>query len=346
MEEDVITTRDYTGVTTKQIVIEMLRENTGGHILDSGGAYGRNWERNQTKDFDRAPACSVDWSVWRNSGVSEGHGKLSAATTVSLYHWMNHCLQFDADLQAELDRFVAENEHESWLEVQELFADHLYELGRLEAEPRTVNTYNDPDNIDLSQVLQYVELYLDGDHEPSHLIISVHGGCDVRGGYTSPKVFRLRDDYSAVLGQAKVRCVGLGHTAASWYADDPCWRSFTINDSEGILDLPEDFSKLPAFDLDWLQDKPTVRDITDAIATADRQRDHLNQSSYPNKVELLASLVRVRESLVSHQLLAAATCLLEESPGGALLLADKVMYLVSNELPEEPFAKLYVYTEF
>ena len=28
--------------TTKEVVREMLKENTGSHFLDSGGAYGRN----------------------------------------------------------------------------------------------------------------------------------------------------------------------------------------------------------------------------------------------------------------------------------------------------------------
>lgn len=32
---------------TKHLIYEMLTENTGRHMLDSGGAYGRNWERNQ-----------------------------------------------------------------------------------------------------------------------------------------------------------------------------------------------------------------------------------------------------------------------------------------------------------
>ena len=34
---------------TKEIIYGMLIENTGTHFLDSGGAYGRAWERNQGK---------------------------------------------------------------------------------------------------------------------------------------------------------------------------------------------------------------------------------------------------------------------------------------------------------
>jgi len=43
---------------TKEIIYNMLTENTGRHMLDSGGAYGRNWERNQVKtieDFENEP---------------------------------------------------------------------------------------------------------------------------------------------------------------------------------------------------------------------------------------------------------------------------------------------------
>ena len=37
---------------TKQLIYKMLTQNTGAHFLDSGGAYGRNWERNQVKTIE------------------------------------------------------------------------------------------------------------------------------------------------------------------------------------------------------------------------------------------------------------------------------------------------------
>ena len=42
------------------IVSEMLKENTGTHFLDSGGSYGRSWQRNQKRDFEKEEACIVD----------------------------------------------------------------------------------------------------------------------------------------------------------------------------------------------------------------------------------------------------------------------------------------------
>ena len=38
--------------TIEQTIFEMITENTGSHMLDSGGAYGRNWQRNQGKTID------------------------------------------------------------------------------------------------------------------------------------------------------------------------------------------------------------------------------------------------------------------------------------------------------
>ena len=41
---------------TKQVIYNMLTENTGTHFLDSGGTNDRPWQRNKFKtidDFDR-----------------------------------------------------------------------------------------------------------------------------------------------------------------------------------------------------------------------------------------------------------------------------------------------------
>ena len=39
-------------MNAKELIYKMLTENTGVHMLDSGGAYGRNWERNQVKTIE------------------------------------------------------------------------------------------------------------------------------------------------------------------------------------------------------------------------------------------------------------------------------------------------------
>lgn len=49
---------DYTPVEKQ--VAKMLTENTGIHMIDSGGAYGRAWQRNrEVEDFRLRPAVTV-----------------------------------------------------------------------------------------------------------------------------------------------------------------------------------------------------------------------------------------------------------------------------------------------
>jgi hypothetical protein len=37
--------------TTEQVLIGVLKGNTGRAICDSGDVYGKHWERNQNRDF-------------------------------------------------------------------------------------------------------------------------------------------------------------------------------------------------------------------------------------------------------------------------------------------------------
>jgi hypothetical protein len=46
----------------KRAIQEMLIENTGCSILDSGGAYGRGWEKNRSRDFENENAIAIE--VW------------------------------------------------------------------------------------------------------------------------------------------------------------------------------------------------------------------------------------------------------------------------------------------
>ena len=49
---------------TEQKIIEQLTANTGTHFLDSGGAYGRNWQNNQLRDFNSEKATTLKFEIW------------------------------------------------------------------------------------------------------------------------------------------------------------------------------------------------------------------------------------------------------------------------------------------
>ena len=158
-------------------IIAMLRENTGKHFLDSGGAYGRHWERNEHTTFEsEAP---VTCEIWNDE----------VEYTISVYHYLSNaglslcavCNEFNR-LQDQSDNWDAGTEcygvsSEAW--------DYLE--GNHEVTVNNVwNTYNGESN--LSQVLQGAYLDIDQD---KYVLIQVHGGCDVRGGYTDAKLFKL-----------------------------------------------------------------------------------------------------------------------------------------------------------
>lgn len=176
---------------TERVLYHMLRENTGANILDSGGAYGRSWERNQAVDFASRPRASVQF--WARSWHGEAP-KIEVDVTIDLYHFLNEKLDYDRAMTRAFNRFAVlpDNEDKGWIEISELFPDWIAERRETDAEViGCENSYN-CDNF-LSQTIQFVLFTMD--HE-QYCILQVHGGCDVRGGYTRPKVFRCTDEWS------------------------------------------------------------------------------------------------------------------------------------------------------
>lgn len=177
--------------TTGEVLQSMLTENTGRHILDSGGAYGRNWERNQGVDFDASPEATLRTQAYEHKG--EMHVSFDA--TVDVYHWLKDRLEYVPEIQAEWEAFAEADDDGTWsLATAEAFAESRGGTGIYgdSAGPITVNTYNHESV--LSQVLQYVA-WQDGDDqdEPDRplVLLAIHGGCDVRGGYTDYRVFEV-----------------------------------------------------------------------------------------------------------------------------------------------------------
>lgn len=169
-------------MSTKQIIFEMLTENTGSHFLDSGGAYGRHWERNQEltiEDFENEPEES--YTYHKDSNYLERR--------VSVFHFLS---QLDTDWICEEFNNMPCKDWDSDGEVYGVSdAQWRWLTSKCEVEiGHTFNTYNG--DSDLSQVLQGSWLKLNGD---VYLLLQIHGGCDVRGGYTNAKLFTTPDEY-------------------------------------------------------------------------------------------------------------------------------------------------------
>tara|TARA_R110000796_G_scaffold6811_1_gene23938 strand:+ start:1459 stop:2043 length:585 start_codon:yes stop_codon:yes gene_type:complete len=165
-------------------------ENTGTHFLDSGGTDGRMWQRNQVKtieDFDDEDEQIIEKSEWTDN---EGKVHDEYERTVSIFHYLGQleidrvCKQFN-----KLNTDCKDWEGDIGWGVCQKGADFLE---RLDFEKkREFNTYNG--DSDLSQVLQGV--WLEDQDGDTYLLLQIHGGADVRGGYTDAKLFKTDSEW-------------------------------------------------------------------------------------------------------------------------------------------------------
>lgn len=236
--------------TTDEVIVGMLTENTGSHFLDSGGAYGRAWERNQgttIEDWKARPEATLDqWGCY----------------TLDVFHFLSDRLDYDPDLDALFGEFCDSREDTYWMQDMEDFPawlaeNHGDEYGT-SPDHCTINTYNNEDA--LSQTLQFT-LFTLGEHSDAiygeFVLLQIHGGCDVRGGYTRPRVFRTCGEI-ALLDNARGTIVCSGPTVDEnqqildgvpgpsrenhvWDTEDAgySWRDAGCSYPERLEDLPD-----------------------------------------------------------------------------------------------------------
>ena len=168
--------------TLEQTIVAMLTENTGTHFLDSGGAGGRAWQRNQGCDVDyfrnTAPATIKFYDVedsWPEVTVSLFHKLTSGILELDEF-----CHRFNAiEVGKWNGQYVGTDSEGSGL---------LDDMG-LKAEGDIFNTYNWDNHF--SQVIQ--GYFLKNPDDEDYVLLQIHGGADIRGGYTDAKLFRIND---------------------------------------------------------------------------------------------------------------------------------------------------------
>jgi len=174
---------------TDKLVYEMLTENTGSHMLDSGGAYGRHWERNQKRtieDFSNEEEENIEEISWIDK---DDKTHIEYQRTVSVFHFLSD-LELD-DICNEFNRLntLCSDWEGFHYGVSEDASDYLKSIGEVEMK-HPFNTYNE--DSDLSQILQGAWVKLDGEQ---YLLLQIHNGCDARGGYTDAKLFKPHEEY-------------------------------------------------------------------------------------------------------------------------------------------------------
>ena len=200
---------------TEEVIITMLRENTGRALCDSGGTpkydddgnylgskagYGRHHERNKNRSFhDEAPGVirfSNDYIEF----------------TKNVYAHLVETLEYDPVMDAAFQAFadLPENADKSWFQLVEEFPEAV----NLESSD-SYNTYNG--ECALSQTLQFLTFGRSSDFPGEYILLQIHQGADVRGGYTAPRVFRAEDSFF-MYNDGCIRCKD--DDQHTWSTDD------------------------------------------------------------------------------------------------------------------------------
>ena len=170
---------------TKELVYKMLTECTGKHMCDSGMSDNRHWQRNQKKtikDFENEPEENIYKEgeyIYRDLSVYHYLSQLELDDICNDFNKINsNCKDWDAETND--DNFLYGVSKEAWNTLKSI--NHVEFI-------RSYNTYNYES--DLVQTLQGANLTI---NEEEYILIQIHNGADVRGGYTDAKLFKLNDE--------------------------------------------------------------------------------------------------------------------------------------------------------
>lgn len=204
----------------QKAIYKLLTTSTWSALCDSGGAYGRHWERNQKKsiqDFIREPEIYTELTTYQYDTNQETEHLVQSnfhrtiyhydkekypdresnteySYTISLFHWLNK--YFDI-ANEEQDPFVAKfnrlrkGTHAYMEDRQEEYLESInYQRGD------TFNSCNQDSN--LSQVYTLTPVFPIGEeyniYEHQYHLLSIHQWCDVRWGYTIDIMVRIDMD--------------------------------------------------------------------------------------------------------------------------------------------------------
>lgn len=160
-------------VTQTQSVIEKMMTEPVGHLLDSGGIYGRAYQKRIDSNFTQAEIAWVSWDNWAMVDVR-----------ASLYHHLCRTVLFNEQKQHEFDEFAKTMENETWENVLQAWVtsnnyDVTFTFNSLDYE------YSVLDGVFVAWIVEDAN----GDE---CVVIRTHNGCDYNGGYSAPYMFDKR----------------------------------------------------------------------------------------------------------------------------------------------------------
>ena len=155
---------------TGEVLAGMLAENTGIHGMDSGGAYGRHWQRNQGM-------TKADWEA-----LPSGFMMDDAYPVIRAYHYLKDRLIITEASEALNREFRAIYD----ADPDVMNTDHETLLERMGYESQGGYTYNHDNRLSQDFVWSNFEVGLEW-----FTVLSTHNGADARGGFSTPYVFAI-----------------------------------------------------------------------------------------------------------------------------------------------------------
>ena len=172
---------------TKQVIYNMLTENTGTHFLDSGGTNDRHWQRNKFKTID-------DFNMQEEIQIMDKDSEYPYLIKSLYHHLVDSCEYLEKD-NKDFINWINKNPY-NWRENPEgRCAGSMYDVEEYMSltygkDVRTEYTYNYDNN--LSQDIHFMTV---GDTYDCNIIaLAIHNGADARGGLTDYKIFRIEED--------------------------------------------------------------------------------------------------------------------------------------------------------
>jgi hypothetical protein len=197
---------------TEEILLRMLKENTGRVLSDSGDFYGRHWERNQFRAFygEKPSYRFVEYKRWDGSGGKD----IKVEAVAPLFSFLKAVLYYHRGMTQRLNNWMRKLREGDDITYDTGFVEYLNKHGCNCEATWGNNSYQEDSAAILDQGYQYQMIYCTkNEYCTDYVVLEIHNGCDQRGGYTDPKVFELKE------GVFIVPNASIGCRECSWWVD-------------------------------------------------------------------------------------------------------------------------------
>lgn len=231
---------------TEQVLTEMLTESTGKHFMDSGDYYGRYWEENQangipteidcdyyidkdTKETELIPSVPIFNAFAKTLRYTDNCKEIENQLPYldfDVLHWIEEEIQ-QGKMYDKLNDLIGYQNiciFKGSICIYTLAEERIQLLGstlnyaynllnqyhQTEFEENTYlgsqvsNSYNGEDLLNQG----YMSIYFQYEGE-DYIAISIHNGCDIRGGYTDVHIFEFtwgEDEFLLSHEKANIYC--------------------------------------------------------------------------------------------------------------------------------------------